>query len=95
MKKRISFILVGAAVAAPAGMAGSAVNASTAYMNPAPSTPVEVAPGIPFGSVCHSLPAGTRGVNINGIQYFVANGVYYRPYFGSNGVYYQVAPNPM
>jgi hypothetical protein len=62
------------------------------YVTPAP---VVVAPAIPIGSIYYALPAGAQSANINGVQYYVANGVYYRPYFGSNGVYYQVAPNPV
>ena len=84
MKRRISFILVGAAVAAP--MASDAWAACPA--------PVVVAPALPAGSVSYSLPTGAEAVSINGVQYYVAHGVYYRPYFGSNGVYYQVVGNP-
>jgi hypothetical protein len=155
MRKSISFILVGAAVAAPvsseawvsycrggwghvsyghvgwggacwhrgwgccgvstgtavaAGMAGLATGAMVGsavaragtpavYVAPAPvvvtPAPVVVAPAVPIGSIYYSLPYGAQGANINGVQYYVANGVYYRPYFGSNGVYYQVVANPI
>jgi hypothetical protein len=57
--------------------------------------PAYVAPAVPIGSIYYTLPYGAQSANINGVQYYVANGVYYRPYFGSNGVYYQVAPNPI
>jgi hypothetical protein len=54
-----------------------------------------VAPPIPIGTVVYILPAGAQSANINGVQYYVAGGTYYRPNFGPNGVYYQVAPNPI
>ncbi len=84
MKRRMSFILVGAAAVAPI--------ASDAWA--ACPAPVVVAPALPSGSVYSSLPAGAEAVSINGVQYYVAQGVYYRPYFGSNGVYYEVVSNP-
>jgi hypothetical protein len=155
MKKSISFILVGAAVAAPisseawvsycrtggwghvtyghvgwggacwhrgwscggvstgtavaAGMAGLAAGAMVGsavarastpafVVTPMPvvaAPPVVVAPAIPIGSIYYSLPYGAQGANSNGVQYYIASGVYYRPYFGSNGVYYQVVANPL
>jgi hypothetical protein len=56
---------------------------------------VVVQPAIPIGSIYYALPADAKGANINGVEYYVANNVYYRPYFGSNGVYYQVVANPI
>ena len=58
-------------------------------------SPVVIQPTIPIGSTYYSLPAGAQSANINGTQYYVANGVYYQPFFGSNGVYYQVVANPI
>jgi len=57
--------------------------------------PVVVAPGEPIGSIYYSLPYGAQSANINGVQYYVLGGTYYRPYFGNNGVYYEVVPNPI
>ena len=57
--------------------------------------PVVMAPGAPVGSIYYSLPYGAQSAYINGEQYYVLGGTYYRPYFGNNGVYYQVVPNPI
>jgi hypothetical protein len=99
-------VSTGTAVAA--GMAGLAVGAAigsaaahpTYVVAPAPVVvyappPVYVAPGAPIGSVYYSLPYGAQSANINGTQYYVLSGSYYKPYFGNNGVYYQVVPNPI
>jgi hypothetical protein len=89
-------LAVGAAVArpyAPAGVVASTPVYPAPYYYTAP--PVVVAPSAPIGSVYYSLPAGAQSANINGTQYYVLGGTYYRPYFGSNGVYYQVVPNPI
>ncbi len=120
MNKHFSFILVGAAVAAPissdawmsycrAGTWGHASYGQVGWggaccpggWDLSPGTVAAagikglLAPGAPVGSVHYSLPPGAQGANIKGVQYYVADGVYYRPYFGSNGVYYQVVGSPI
>jgi hypothetical protein len=75
------------------------VNPAPVVVSPAPVVVnpalMVVAPAVPIGSIYYSLPYGAQSANINGVQYYVANNVYYRPYFGSNGVYYQVVANPI
>ena len=97
-------VSTGTAVAAGLGgfAAGAMIGAAASrpvVVAPAPVVyappPVVVAPAVPIGSIYYSLPYGAQSANINGVQYYIANGVYYRPYFGSNGVYYQVASNPL
>jgi hypothetical protein len=98
--------MAGLATGAMIGSAAARASTPAVIVAPAPvivapapvvvtPAPVVVAPAIPIGSIYYSLPAGAQSANINGVQYYVANGVYYRPYFGSNGVYYQVAANPI
>lgn len=92
-------VAAGMAGLATGAMIGAAAASHPVVVAPAPvvvaPAPVMVAPAVPIGSIYYSLPYGAQSANINGVQYYVANGVYYRPYFGSNGVYYQVAPNPL
>src|SRR5689334_13178557 len=57
--------------------------------------PVVVPPSAPIGSVYSSLPYGYQPAYINGVQYYVFGGTYYRSYWGGNGVYYTVVPNPI
>jgi hypothetical protein len=98
-------VAAGVAGLAAGAMIGSAVaRANTPAYVVAPTyaapyyvtpPPVVVAPGAPIGSIYYSLPYGAQSANINGVQYYVLGGTYYRPYFGNNGVYYQVVPNPI
>jgi hypothetical protein len=92
-------LAAGAMVGAAAASRPVVVAPAPVYVTPAPvvvtPAPAVVTPTIPIGSIYYSLPAGAQAANINGVQYYVANGVFYRPYFGNNGVYYQVAPNPI
>ena len=101
-------VSTGTAVAAGAAglVAGAAIGSAAARANqptvvvapspvvvaPAPAVVVPSAPAI--GTIYYTLPAGAQATTINGIQYYVHDNAYYRPYFGNNGVYYQVAPNP-
>lgn len=48
--------------------------------------------GLPFGAIVASLPIGHVRVTIGGIGYFLADGVYYRPYSGGG---YQVVAAPV
>ena len=95
-------VAAGVAGLAAGAMIGSAVaraNTPTYVVAPPPvvygAPPVYVAPGAPIGSIYYSLPYGAQSANINGVQYYVLGGTYYRPYFGNNGVYYTVVPNPI
>jgi hypothetical protein len=100
-------VAAGMAGLATGAMIGSAVaraNTPTVVVAPTPvypapyyyaAPPVVVAPAAPVGSIYYSLPPGVQSANINGVQYYVLGGTYYRPFFGSNGVYYQVVPNPI
>jgi len=95
-------VAAGVAGLAAGAMIGSAVaraNTPTYVVAPQPvvygAPPVYVAPGAPIGSIYYSLPAGAQSANINGVQYYVLGGTYYRPYFGNNGVYYEVVTNPI
>jgi hypothetical protein len=85
---------IGAATRPPVVVAPAPiiVNPAPVIVNPAP---VVIQPAVPIGSVVYTLPYGAQSANINGTQYYVANGVYYQPFFGSNGVYYQVVQNPI
>jgi hypothetical protein len=93
---------VSTGTAMAAGMAGLAVGAAVARANTpvynsyyvAPP-PVVVPPSAPIGSVYSSLPYGYQPAYINGVQYYVFGGTYYRSYWGGNGVYYTVVPNPI
>jgi hypothetical protein len=91
--------MAGLAAGAVVGSAVARASTPAVVFAPAPvvvaPAPVVVAPAIPIGSIYYSLPYGAQSANINGVQYYVAGGVYYRPYFGSNGVYYQVVANPI
>lgn len=100
-------VAAGMAGLAAGAMIGSAVaraNTPTVVVAPTPvyaapyyvaPPPVVVAPAAPIGSIYYSLPPGVQSAYINGVQYYVLGGIYYRPFFGSNGVYYQVVPNPI
>jgi hypothetical protein len=96
--------MAGLAVGAMVGSAVANANTPTVVVAPAPvyvapyyyaPPPVVVAPSAPVGSIYYSLPYGAQSANINGAQYYVLNGSYYKPFFGNNGVYYQVVPNPI
>ncbi len=50
--------------------------------------------GLPFGAIVASLPIGHVRVTIGGIGYFLADGVYYRPYV-SGGYQVVAAPVPV
>lgn len=91
--------MAGLAAGAVVGSAVARASTPAVVLAPAPvvvaPAPIVVVPAIPIGSIYYSLPYGAQSANINGVQYYVAGGVYYRPYFGSNGVYYQVVANPI
>jgi hypothetical protein len=94
--------VAGLAVGAAVGSAVARANTPTYVVAPTYATPyygapppVYVAPGASIGSIYYSLPYGAQSAYINGAQYYVLNGSYYKPYFGNNGVYYQVVPNPI
>jgi hypothetical protein len=61
----------------------------------APPPPVVVVQTVTVGSIFTTLPAGAKAISINGTQYYLLGGAYYRPFFGNNGVYYQVVASPM
>ena len=92
-------LAVGAAIGAAAARPPVVVAPAPVVIAPAPvvvaPAPVVVAPVVPIGSIYPTLPYGAQAATINGTQYYVANGVYYRPYFGGNGVYYEVVANPI
>jgi hypothetical protein len=91
--------LTGLAAGAIIGSSIARANTPTYVVGSAPvvyaPAPVVLAPSVPIGSIYYSLPYGVQSANINGVQYYVLGGTYYRPYFGNNGVYYQVVPNPV
>ncbi len=92
--------LIGSAVAhanTPTYMVAPMPGYTTPYSSSAyySAPPVVVPTVAAVGSIYYSLPPGVQSANINGTQYYVLGGTYYRPYFGSNGVYYEVVANPI
>jgi hypothetical protein len=49
---------------------------------------------LPLGTTVTSLPTGFTGVSVGGVQYYLCNNSWYRPYFGSGGAYYMVVAAP-
>ena len=58
------------------------------------STPAAPYLGLPIGTRETVLPTGFTAVNTGGVQYYLCNNTWYRPYFGSSGPYYLVVPAP-
>ncbi|MET0543686.1 MAG: hypothetical protein ABWZ88_18235 [Variovorax sp.] len=95
----------GAAVGAVAGMAvGAAIaDASRPATVVVAPPPVVVQPGyvvqsgpgyLPLGTQMAVLPAGSRSMVVNGVNYYQNGPTWYKPYYGSSGVYYEVVPTP-
>lgn len=59
----------------------------------ASAPPLVVDPSTPVGTIFYNMPYGAQPAYINGTQYYIANGMYFRAFFGNNGVYYQLVPS--
>ncbi len=46
------------------------------------------------GAVIRTVPVGARAVAVAGVTYYVASGVYYRPFYEGSTVVYQEVENP-
>ena len=93
----------GAAGLAVGAMAGAAIvsasrPASTVYVQQPTvvvQQPTTVVHGnYPIGTQFAELPAGTKSMVVNGVNYYQSGSVWFKPYFGSSGVYYEVVTAP-
>jgi hypothetical protein len=68
----------------------TSTSAAQAAAQPAPPPPAPTGAAPAEGTVVTSLPAGCVSAPVGGVEYYLCNGVYYRPAFEGNNLVYVV-----